>query len=137
MNTKSMTVGVIWAAVLIASALGLKSAQHAHLIDADVALRGEQVMIGLGLAFYGNYIPKNLRSASSATVASRMQSAQRVAGWGFMLAGLIYAALSAFAPHGIGETLAMLAVFAAVVVTVIYSVICAASRRHDQQNGAA
>jgi uncharacterized membrane protein len=137
MNTKSITVGVVWAAVLIVSALGLKFAARTHLIDADFALRGVQVMIGLGLAFYGNYIPKNLRSASSATVASRMQSAQRVAGWGFMLAGLAYAGLSAFAPHAIGETLAMLAVFAATVVTAIYSIICAASRRHDQQNGAA
>ena len=124
MNTKSLMTGGAAAALLIAAALGLKVAEHSQLIAPVTGARSFQVMIGLGLAFYANFIPKTLGAMRNPASASRRQAALRVAGWSFTVAGLAYAGLSAFAPTELSDLLSMLIMGSAVAITLIYAAAC-------------
>ncbi len=124
MNTRSIVVGALGAAGLILAAIALKLAEHAHLIPQLSNGRAFQVIIGLALAFYANFIPKRLGALRNPEAASRKQAATRVAGWSFTLAGLAYAGLSAFVPSDLGDALAMGAMGAAVAVTMVYALAC-------------
>jgi len=124
MNTRSIAAGALGAAGLILAAVALKQAEHAHLIPAMSNGRVFQVMMGLGIAVYANFIPKSLGAMRNTEVATRKQAAARVAGWSFTLAGLAYAGFSAFMPDDLGDTLAMGAMGAAVAVTLVYALAC-------------
>jgi len=124
MNTRSIIVGALGAAGLILAALALKFAERAHLIPALSNGRAFQVIVGLALAFYANFIPKRLGALRNPEAASRKQAATRVAGWSFTLAGLAYAGLSAFVPTDLGDFLATFIMGSAVAVTLIYAAAC-------------
>ena len=124
MNTRSLVTGALGAAGLILAAVALKQAEHAHLIPALSNGRAFQVIIGLALAFYANFIPKKLGAMRHPEVATRKQAATRVAGWSFTLAGLAYAGFSAAMPNDLGDDLAMGAMAAAVAVTLVYVLAC-------------
>jgi hypothetical protein len=61
----------------------------------ELAVRALEVLIGLGLAVYANFIPKSLKAFRSPAAAQRAQAALRMAGWAFTLGGLGYAAAAA------------------------------------------
>ena len=91
------------------------------MVGADTARRAVQIVIGLVLAFYGNYMPKEtVRCRPSSRAAARWQSALRVGGWSMTLAGLGHAAVWAFAPVPFADVAAMVLVAAATVVTMAY-----------------
>lgn len=109
------------AALMIAAAFTLKTVERAGWLDAETAKRVVQVLIGLGLAAYGNLMPKQVGPLRRSLVAqARIQTSLRVGGWAFALAGLAYAGLWAFAPLAFADTASMLAVMAAVAVTLGY-----------------
>lgn len=113
--TRSITGGLLLGGSIIAVAIAIKVSEHAHIISSDEGVRAGQCAIGLGLAFYANYIPKTVASG-------KRQMTLRVTGWLFMLAGLAYALLSAFAPRPLADNASMAAVATAVVLTIGYTI---------------
>jgi hypothetical protein len=133
MTTKGITNGLVLAGVMLAAAGGIKYMQYAHLIDANGATRGTQIVLGLSLAWIGNLMPKAVARRSATEQGGRAQSALRLGGWAFVLAGLAYAVIGAVAPLDTGGTLSMIIVAAATVFTFGYAVwACAFSPRADQ-----
>jgi len=118
MISKPILNGLAWAGVLIVSALILKLAQHQHAITQDGAERGVQIIIGLTLAIYANFMTKQPNAHPANERGGRMQSALRLSAWLFCISGVIYAAASAFAPHPLDEVLSMGAVGTALIASV-------------------
>jgi hypothetical protein len=110
----------IGAGLLVLSAF-MKYLQSAGQVDAETTRRTVQVVVGLVLAGYGNYMPKRLAGAPApACATTRSQSALRVGGWAMTLAGLTQAALWALAPVPVADMVASAVVAIAVVITVTY-----------------
>ena len=122
MMSKSILNGLTWAGVLIVSALILKFAEGHHTIGQDAAERGFQLMMGLTLAIYANFMTKRPTTHGADERGARLQAALRTSAWLFCIGGLIYAAASAFAPHPLDEYLSMGAVGTALVVSIGYGV---------------
>lgn len=92
MIAREIKQGLGVAALIIGVSVALLGAQKLNLVDGDASLRFSMALSGLILAYYGNAVPKAVfRSARSAKV-------QRVAGWVFVLTGLVSAAAWVFAP---------------------------------------
>jgi hypothetical protein len=128
MNSRKVVHGLLLGGAILAGALALKWAQHSHLVSGDFAVRGVEVIIGLGLAIYANFIPKNARALKlSAARAARVQSAMRFGGWVFTLAGLGFAAIWAFAPMSIAASASMAVMGGGVAVTLANLGLCLAS----------
>ncbi len=99
------------------------------MLSAEVATRAMQVLIGLALAAYANLMPKDVgRLRGSPLAQARAQAALRVGGWSLTLAGIVYAALWAFAPRSFADVASMAVVAAGLVVTLGYAVRCFATR---------
>ena len=137
MNLRPIVISAGAGAGIILAALGLKAAEHAQLVPAAIGDRTFQVMIGLGLAFYGNFIPKRIGAVRSAVAAGRRQTMLRVSGWAFTLAGLAYAALTVALPVPLGATLGMAAIASALAVTVVFSLVCVAGWSRTSKGTAA
>jgi hypothetical protein len=117
--SKPILNGLVWAGVLIVSSIVLKFAQHQHAITQDGAERGVQIIIGLTLAIYANFMTKQPAAHPASERGGRMQAALRRSAWQFCVAGVIYAVASAFAPHPWDEFIAIFAVGYAVTMTVV------------------
>jgi hypothetical protein len=109
MINRNLAVSAIAAASYVAGALALKAAEKAGYLSHDTVVRTLAVFTGLGLAVYGNFLPKSLNTAQlrNPMVAMRMQSVQRVSGWAFTLGGLGYA-LTSLLPLPMSVSLAVL-----------------------------
>lgn len=109
---KRILSALVIAGVQVGGALLLSYARRQGMIDGETVTRGVMVLIGLGLAAFGNTMPKMLdgppRTVREATAA---QSVLRLGGWAMTLSGLAFAALWAFAPRG-GAEIASVAVVA-------------------------
>lgn len=122
MTARPILSGLVQAGVMIAAAAALKYAESVHAVAPDVAARAMQAIIGLSLAFIANFMPKSVPASRGATAAGgRAQSALRIGGWAFMIAGLLYAAIWALAPLTIAGDIAIVPVAAALVVTIAYA----------------
>lgn len=122
MITKRLLLALAIAVLFLAAAAALKSAPALDLVGRDGATRTLQVLIGLTLAVYSNFMPKAIvRSQTSPLATSRAQSALRVGGWSLTLAGLGYAALWAVAPITVARPAAMVIVATATIVTLAYA----------------
>lgn len=108
--TKPITSALIGAAVLIALFFVLK---HSGF---DTERSGE-IVIGLSLAFYANFIPKNVASVRG----PHRQAALRFSGYAFALSGLGFAAAWAFLPEAQAFPAAMTMVGSAVVLSAGYT----------------
>jgi hypothetical protein len=109
-------------AFILAAAAGLRYAEGADMLGADGARRTMQILIGLLLAAYANFMPKQIGSARRSPHAeSRAQAVLRVGGWSLTVAGLVYAGLWAFAPLPVADIASMIAVAAALVLTLGYA----------------
>jgi|SRR5579871_1759181 len=127
MDKKPLATSIGVAVLLLAAAVLLKLAQHADLISADTVTRATQAAMGLMVAFYGNFIPKNLKPLRSFDSERRVQKALRISGWSFTLAGLAYALLSLFAPDSIAWPASMAVMAAAVAISLGCAVQCYAA----------
>lgn len=120
---KNIVTALIIAAAQVGGALLLSLARRQGLIDEETVTRGVMVLIGLGIAVYGNAMPKGLEGPppqSIATAALR-QAISRVGGWAMTLGGLAYAGLWAFAPRDIAMMGCIIAVGGAVAVMLGYA----------------
>lgn len=122
MSNKPIVVALVLGALILLASGGLRLAEEAAIVGADGARRAMQVLIGLVLAGYANFMPKQLKQMQESPRAeSRAQSVLRVGGWLMVLAGLAYAALWAFAPLAIADGASMAVVAAALIATVGYA----------------
>ena len=108
---------------ILGLAVGLRYAEGAGMIEADSAKRSMQVVIGLILAAYANFMPKHPgRGRRSPRAQGRAQAALRFGGWALTLAGLAYAALWAFAPIQVADMASTVVVAAALIATMGYAI---------------
>ncbi|UUP17879.1 hypothetical protein [Nitratireductor thuwali] len=129
MSRYSSTRGGLLAAfiiggILIAGFLLLALARQQGLIDEDITTRGLNVLLGLGIAAWGNRIPKALDGPPPASIAlaAVRQAVHRVVGWVMMLLGIAVAVLWAFAPRDVAVTGCVVAVVAAIAMVFGYIV---------------
>lgn len=135
-SSKQIGFALKLAAAMVGSALLLTLARAQGWIDQDVVMRAYNVIMGLTLAVYANFLPKLMdgttpRSIHEATLA---QVVGRVTGWSMMLAFLIWAALWAFAPLSIARTGSIAAVILSVLVTLAFIAWTATHRRTPKGN---
>lgn len=129
MIAKSLLRNMALAAITLVGAEQLKLAARFHLLGADSAARAAQMLIGLTLAVFANYIPKSpSASLQSPARSDRARSTLRPAGWAFTVAGVAYAATWAVTPLDVAFPLGITIVASAIVVTLVYCV-WACSRR--------
>lgn len=119
-RTRPISFALTVAGFMLAAAPALKYLNAHDLIGAHVRIRTFQVLLGLTLAVYGNFLPKNANRVAAEACVSRRQSLLRFGGWSFALAGVTYSALWAFAPFSVADRLAMPIVAAATLVTAGY-----------------
>ena len=125
MIMKRLGFALALALLILGAAAGLRYAASAGLLTPDDSRRAIQVMIGLLLAAYANFMPKQIGSARSSPQAeARAQSALRVGGWSLTLAGIAYAGLWALAPLDFADVASMVVVAAALVLTLAYAIWC-------------
>jgi hypothetical protein len=123
MLTKRLTWAIALAVFILGSALALRYAGNAGLLDEETGRRAMQVLIGLMLAGYANLMPKQLgRARNSAAAEASAQAALRVGGWSLTLAGLTFAGLWAFAPLAFADVASIVVVVAAMLVTAGYAI---------------
>lgn len=114
---KSILWALIFAVSFMALAAGLGAAENRGLVSDEFVRRTIQVIIGLMLAVYSNFTPKQIGTPGSPQVEAIKQNVLRVTGWSMALAGLIYAALWAFAPMRIANIASVAVVAFAMVIT--------------------
>ncbi len=108
MLSKSLVNGLALGAVLLAAAVAVKFGQRLHLLGPDTPSRGMQILIGLGLAIYANFIPKGSPAPfRSEAQLERAAATRRLAGLTFTVAGLLYAAIWALASDAVAFPLAI------------------------------
>ncbi len=74
-------------------------ARETGLLEMDTGKRGAAAMLGLMLAVCGNFLPKMARRLElGREVVAAYASADRLAGWTLVVAGLAYAGIWALAP---------------------------------------
>jgi hypothetical protein len=117
---ESLRPAVVLAGVQIGGALLLALANQQGLIDDETRTRGVMVLIGLCLAAIGNRMPKTMDGPPprSVSLAALRQSVLRLGGWALMLGGVAFAGFWAFAPHGLALVGSLIAVGAAMLVTI-------------------
>lgn len=116
-----LSIAVALAALLMGTAAVLAYARGVDLITPETAKRAVQVLIGLMLAGYANLMPKDVGRWRATPIAmARAQSALRVGGWSLTLAGLTYSGLWAFAPMNVADSVSMVVVAAALLITMVY-----------------
>lgn len=121
---KEFFVALAWAGGMVLLALGARFALNQGYIDYDTMLR-ILAMDGLTIGYYGNRLLK----AAAPNVAARQVA--RFAGWSFVLSGLVYAGLWAFAPVPLAMTIGNGVVAAGVIVTLGYCFWVVARERAD------
>ncbi|MCW3849335.1 hypothetical protein OF829_19015 [Sphingomonas sp. LB-2] len=124
---RSIASALVLAAAFLALSAGLRYAANIDLISDETMKRTVQVVIGLGLAIYSNFTPKQIGPQGSPAIEAWKQKMLRVAGWSMVLAGLTYAALWAFAPLGFAGTASVAVVVTAMVVSLGYAIRCIAA----------
>ena len=121
---------LIVALLMLIAAAGIRYADAIHWLGTGGRERGIGIVVGLMLAAMANAMPKMLsKRETSAEGARGEQNALRVGGWLFTVAGLGYAALSAFAPEHIAFPASITLVAGALVISLGYAVACIARVR--------
>ncbi len=107
------------AALLLVSTALAKRAADVGAISPDVAFQIMRVATGAILAFFGVRILAGSRSVCGPAVAvRRAQSAARVSGWAFVVAGLTDALLGAVSASPIAVNAGLIVVLAATILTI-------------------
>ena len=123
MIAKPIAQALVLAAVFLGVAFALRYAGAAGWISEDLSRRIVQVIIGLGLAAYGNLMPKQGgKPRGSAPAETATQAALRVGGWSMALAGLVYAALWAFAPLAFADYASLFVILGATALTLVFAI---------------
>lgn len=121
MIPKRIQISLGLAAAILGLSLGLSFLDNTALLSENGANRIMQIAIGLLLAGYGNFMPKDIENTGS---SPRAFTAVRVGGWALTIGGLIYAGLWAFAPYPVADAWSMISVGIAVLITLGYGAWC-------------
>lgn len=111
------------AAVMVGGALLLTLARNQGWIDGELVVRGYNVIMGLALATYGNFMPKMMDGPPPRSIhdATLKQAVGRVSSWAMTLSFLTWAALWAFAPQDLALIGSLAAVGACAAVIAVYT----------------
>lgn len=92
-SRREILFGIILASMLLLGSISATLFKELELIDQDMTKRIAGVLIGVMLICMGNYMPKKLTQQSGSCGCGTRKSAslQRIMGWIFVLAGLLYA----------------------------------------------
>lgn len=121
---RELREGVPIAGLMLAAAGAVVLSQRMGWVDGDAGLRVSMAITGLACVYYANRAPKERPTRSP-----RAQAVNRVAGWLFVVAGLLNAAIWAFAPMDIAPMASMVPLVLAIVSVVTY---CLLSRRTER-----
>ncbi len=113
---RELLVALAWGGGIVLLALCASFARNQGYIDQDTVLRIVIGINGLMIAYYGNRAPKIIAPSAAA------RQVTRVAGWAFVLSGLVYAGLWAFAPLPLAKTVGTGAVAVGMIVTLAYCI---------------
>jgi hypothetical protein len=102
-----------WAGTIIGLSLAAAALLTLGYISDDTATRVVGIN-GLMIAWYGNRMPKALAPSNMA------RRIQRVGGWAFVLSGIVYTGVWAFAPIDAAVVVGCGAVLAGMAVTFAY-----------------
>jgi hypothetical protein len=121
---KSIRAALIVAGIQVAGALLLTFCHRQGMIDEDTTKRSVMILVGLGIAAYGNRMPKMLEGPTprSLAVAELRQAIHRVGGWAMTFGGLGYAGAWAFAPRALAPFYSTAAACSGVAVMLGYGV---------------
>jgi|SRR5579863_3607245 len=87
-----ITMGIVFAGLMLASSLGLKLAAALGATGhPDLAQRMLMVILGAFFTVTGNALPKTLTPLAAKCDGARVQAFQRLAGWTWVLTGLTFA----------------------------------------------
>jgi len=92
-SRREILFGIILASMLLLGSIIATLFKELELIDQDMTKRISGVLIGVMLICMGNYMPKKLtqQPGSCACGTPKSASLQRVMGWIFVIAGVLYA----------------------------------------------
>jgi hypothetical protein len=91
-SAESITVGIVFAGLMLASSLGLKLATALGAAGrSDLAQRMLMITLGAFFTFTGNALPKTLTPLTAGCDGARVQAFYRLAGWTWVLTGLTFA----------------------------------------------
>lgn len=127
--TRTILYSLIFAVAFMAFTFALGQARAAGMIGEETMTRTVQVIIGLGLAAWSNFTPKQIGAAGSPLMEAAKQRLLRVTGWAMVLAGLSYAGLWAFAPLEFANSASVAVVLTALAITLGYAARTAATCR--------
>ncbi len=135
-NAHTIQTALWQAGLFLAVTMALVALQRLGWLGKEDGARNLQILMGLWLAGYGNMMPKQVSRLRSIAGSRRRQTALRVSGWAFTLAGLAQAGLWLLAPRAIAGPLSMGAVGLATAICLSYAVSCwaragEAARRDD------
>lgn len=137
MIRRPIGIALATAAAILATSAFVRYLQSVDALEAETGRRMVQVVVGLALAVWGNYMPKRFGTGgTNACASSRACSAVRVGGWSMTLAGLIRAGLWAFAPVPVADVVGMVVVLTALLVTLTYGTWALARCRHRPRKNA-
>lgn len=106
--------------IFLGVTFALRQAGTLGYLSEETVRRSVQVMIGLGLAAWSNFTPKQIGVAGSPQAEAWKQRLLRVIGWSMVLAGVSYAGLWAFTPFHFANTASIVVVVTALAVTLGY-----------------
>ncbi len=116
---KSIRTGIVFAASILAAALAARLAHAIGAVDNDLSRRLPMVIIGAYFVLVGNAMPKTLRPLSALRCdPTTAQSVQRLAGWTWVLSGLVVAGVWLTLPVDLAEAVSMAAIVGSVLVVV-------------------
>jgi hypothetical protein len=115
---KSIRTGIVFAASIMAAALAARLAHALGAVDdIDLSRRLPMVIIGAYFVFVGNALPKTLTPLSALRCdPTTAQSVQRLAGWTWVLSGLVVAGVWLTLPVNLAQLLSMVAIVGSVLV---------------------
>ena len=127
---RSILYALIFSAAFLAFTAALGYAKTLDYLSDETVRRTVQVTIGLGLAAYSNFTPKQIGAAGSPQAEALKQRLLRVTGWSMVIGGLAYAGLWAFAPLNFANVASVAVVLTALAISLAYAVRTVAACRN-------
>jgi hypothetical protein len=114
-----VTVGVVFAGLMLVSSLGLKlSTALGATSRSDLAQRLLMVILGAFFTFTGNAVPKTLTPLAAKCDGARVQAFQRLAGWTWALTGLTFAAAWLVLPVHLAQPVSLVLLLGGMLIIV-------------------
>jgi hypothetical protein len=115
----SVTAGIVFAGLMLASSLGLKLATALGAMSrSDLSQRMLMVILGAFFTFTGNALPKTLTPLAAKCDGARVQAFQRFAGWTWVLTGLTFATSWLVLPIDLAQPVSVVLLFGGMLIIV-------------------